>query len=244
MSHCIGHTQCPECVKLGKDNGRDNLALYSDGGCYCFSCGFSESSAGLQKLKQRTPTVTKGISLPSDVSEYLPARAWDYLGQYSLTKQDCVANTILWSDFYSRLVFPYFDSTGLLAWQGRYLGDDPDKAKWFSQGNLNAFYHIVGNTKSRTVVLVEDIVSAIKVGQCGNVAASPLFGSHVSTKRILYLKHFYDTILVWLDMDKAKESVKFSKTARDFGVMSRSIITEKDPKLYSTQEILLLTQED
>ena len=31
--------QCPSCAKLGKDNSKDNLAVYSDGQTHCYACG-------------------------------------------------------------------------------------------------------------------------------------------------------------------------------------------------------------
>lgn len=33
-------TRCPNCEKKGRDRKGDNLAIYSDGHGYCFSCGF------------------------------------------------------------------------------------------------------------------------------------------------------------------------------------------------------------
>ena len=32
--------QCPKCVEKGGDKSKDNLAVYSDGGRHCFSCGY------------------------------------------------------------------------------------------------------------------------------------------------------------------------------------------------------------
>lgn len=34
----IRKEQCPECAKVGQDNAKDNLAIYEDGGSYCFAC--------------------------------------------------------------------------------------------------------------------------------------------------------------------------------------------------------------
>lgn len=40
MAEFIRHEQCPECAAHGRDNSRNNLAVYSDGGSHCFSCGW------------------------------------------------------------------------------------------------------------------------------------------------------------------------------------------------------------
>jgi len=42
----VGHTQCPECAKNGRDKSQDNLILYEDGGKNCFSCGYNVSGDG------------------------------------------------------------------------------------------------------------------------------------------------------------------------------------------------------
>jgi len=47
----IGHTQCPECAKKGKDKSQDNLILYDDGGKNCFSCGYNVSGDGIVSNK-------------------------------------------------------------------------------------------------------------------------------------------------------------------------------------------------
>ena len=65
MSHCVGHEQCPACADLGKDRSGNNLARYSDGSCFCFSCGYFETANGLSKLKETIsfPSPIRGIKL-------------------------------------------------------------------------------------------------------------------------------------------------------------------------------------
>lgn len=237
MSHCVKHEQCPMCARIGKDRNGDNLAIYSDGSSYCFSCGYSENAKGFARIKNEQHIVpSKVIRLPSDCSQQIPRVGWDYLEQYELTQQDVNLNTIMWSEYWERLVFPYFDDTGCIAWQGRYLGKDK-KAKWFSQGDLKSFVHVLGNRQSRIFVVTEDVLSAIKISKTGKVAASPLFGSHLSTQRILQLKYLCDILVVWLDFDKAKEAVKFAETANKLNLPTRVVITKQDPKEYKINTI-------
>lgn len=241
MAHCISHTQCPVCKSKGKDRGSNNLAVYSDGSAYCFSCGYWERGDGLSKIKDREIVANSAITLPADATDELPDGARGYLSRYGITGRDISLNTIMWSEWWQRLLFPYFNEDGLVAWQGRYLGTEK-KAKWFSKGNLKEFMHYVGNKHSCKFVLTEDIVSAIKVSHNTQVCAVSLFGSHISLARLLQLKQKRGTILVWLDKDKARESMQFAKHGRDFGIDCRSIITELDPKEYSDEEIMELTK--
>ena len=42
----VGREQCPKCAAAGRDNSKDNLARYSNGGAYCFSCEYYEKGDG------------------------------------------------------------------------------------------------------------------------------------------------------------------------------------------------------
>ena len=236
MAHCIKHTQCPECVKLGKDRSGNNLALYSDGSEYCFSCGYYRKADGMQAIRKAAPRTDKPIQLPFDSTIELPQPVWEWLRQYSLTELDAQLHNIMWSEHWQRMILPVIIDGQLVAWQGRSF-DPTNKAKWFSQGNIHEILYVIGNNKSNRVVLTEDLISAICVSKIPTICAMPVFGSHVSTKTILRLKRYYDTIDVWLDYDKAKESMKFSNTIRAIGLQSKSIITPKDPKEYEQEEI-------
>lgn len=247
MSNFLRHTQCPRCATAGKDKNGNNLGVYADGSVFCFSCGYRRSAKGIERLKAatsaRTTTLESQICLPGDVEFSIPQRAWDFLGQYQLTKEDVNEHRIMWSEQWQRLIFPYFDGERLCGWQGRYLGDPhpvgKNPAKWFSQGNLQDLLHICGqNSKNADqcgIVLVEDIISAIKVGHM--YPASPLFGSHLSTKQAVRYAVFFTDLILWLDFDKATYSMSKSQHLRDLNLVSRSVITEKDPKEYSEKEI-------
>lgn len=245
MAHCTHHSACPVCTRSGNDRNRDNLGVYSDGSKYCFRCGYFETATGKARLTRalghsgsKQSATRKPITLPPDITTSLPGIARDFLTGFELTENDLKRNTIVWSDKFSRVIFPYFANNGLSAWQGRYLGQEKDKAKWFSQGNLQELLHIVGNQKAKTVVLCEDIISAIKIAKCGVVCASPLFGSHVSVQRMLQLKKNYDRLLIWLDKDVMQKSVKYAQQSRLVGLPCSTIITDLDPKSVSSKQIV------
>ena len=63
MTYFTHHSQCPKCAEIGKDNNGDNLANYSDGSSYCFSCHFSTNKKYLPKKenKEKPP-----INFPTD----------------------------------------------------------------------------------------------------------------------------------------------------------------------------------
>ena len=215
--------------------------MYSDGSKYCFRCGYMETASGLQRIRTEdagsTRIIDREITLPRDVDTTIPERGLGFLRDFALTEQDVKNNMILWSDYYQRLVFPYFSDDGLVGWQGRYLGELPSKAKWFSQGDLKNILHVVGNRLAKACVLVEDIVSAIKVGHNPQVCAVPLFGSHVSMTKFLQLKKKYGTVYIWLDKDVQTKAVKYAANGRGLGMDVRNIITDNDPKSYTDSQI-------
>lgn len=229
-SYVIRKEACPKCRELGHDRSGDNLAVYSDGHTYCYRCGHG---TGRKSFTEAKPRVTSELVLPADVTAELPFEARAWLGQYQLARRDLIPHNLLWSDSWSRLIFPYFNDTGLIAWQGRYIqcGDvqheDKTPAKWFSQGAIHEIVHPIKVT-NRSAILVEDIVSAIKVSRFAGTI--PIFGSTVSTKQLLRLRQLVDSVTFWLDPDMRAKSVKMAHNARLFGLNASVIFSEHDPK--------------
>lgn len=238
-SYVVSKERCPACARLGNDRSMDNLAVYSDGHTYCFKCGYGTRGKVFTKS---APRVTAEIGLPADVTAELPYEARAWLGQYSLGRLDIQRNNILWSPHWSRIIFPYFDETGLIAWQGRYVPCGLNKvevngkapAKWFSQGKIHEILVPIKVTNHHAV-LVEDIVSAIKVSHFDG--AIPIFGSEISSKQFLRIKTLVDSITIWLDPDIRQKSVKLAARARTLGLETSVIFSEKDPKEHADAEI-------
>jgi len=230
-STVIRKEACPECRKIGNDKSGDNLAVYSDGHTYCYRCGYHSGRKTFTRPVERHETT---IVLPADVTTELPFEARAWLGQYSLARLDLNQNHVMWSPHWSRIIFPYFNETELLAWQGRYVGEDKSKAKWFSQGKIHEIIHPI-KVHSREAVLVEDIVSAIKVSRIKG--AIPIFGSSISTQQILRLKTIVDRVWYWMDPDMRAKSVKMVHMSNLLGLDARTIFSDKDPKEHDHETI-------
>lgn len=256
MARFSHHEQCPKCAENGRDRKKNNLGVYEDGSSYCYSCGYSKSSLGSNALRwssSKQPTlVASNVVLPEDVESYFPTACIEWINQYELTKNDLYANKCLWSNKLQRLIFPIYSepNRSLLAWQGRYFGTREDSPKWISYGKLDTIFHIFNRERSRSsLVLVEDIVSAYKVskvrvghsendsGRSGACAVMPLFGSYISPKKLAALKLLTDKLILWLDPDKYKESVKFCKEAQILGLPCTVVNSDKDPKEISYESI-------
>jgi hypothetical protein len=241
-SYLINHKQCPQCKQIGKDNGRNNLGIYSDGHAYCFSCGYTTNSNKITQYTAPPNNPTKDVlALPGDVESFLPTEPTTFLSRYGFTKDTCTKNTILWSESRQMLVFPYFIKGELLGWQGRLFGPEALRRKWFTQGKVDDFLYIIGKP-SRTIILVESIISAIMLSRIGY--SSPIFGSTISNQRLLRLSYICDRIIIWLDPDKQKVAVQAANRARMFGLDVHVILSDMKPKDYSLDEIEKYTYEN
>lgn len=248
-SYLVRQERCPACAKQGKDRGANNLAVYSDGHEYCFSCGHYVSGSGISRLKSRVsqePVTKHEVVLPSDSDVCYPTRALEWVGHYDLTRNDLLNNNVLWSETNQRLIFPVYGDNGLIAYQGRYFGQPAPEGskpfpKWWGVGDLSNTFHILGKSSTQ-LVLVEDVVSAIKLSKF--TMAMPLFGSHVGITRFKRLRSLLvpsTEVCLYLDPDKRKESVVEARRGQLVGLNMRVIYSERDPKeeSYARLKILL-----
>lgn len=249
-SRCIAHEQCPACAKIGRDSKGDNLGVYDDDHKYCFSCGYyspptlSKLNLIFNKTKEIEETTNQDLALPEDVTTTIDWQALTWLEQYSITRADILKHRILWSPKRLLLIFPIFsENNTLLMWQGRSF-DPLKKYKWFTKGKPEEIFHIIEPPSNypaliEALVVVEDIVSAIKVGQI--IPCMPLFGSHLSRKRLNRLAAMYNKLIIWLDYDKTPMAYKYEREAKIFGMDSFVVQTILDPKaqtMYNIRDIL------
>lgn len=226
MATFVKHEPCSKC------GSRDNLARYDDGSAYCFGCGHTERSTNY--VPRTVEAITKEIKLPADSSTQIDKVALDWLHKYNITDTERIKYRMLWSAEKQQLIFPLYDgNSNLLAWQARCF--DPNaKAKYFSQGKIHEVLYFCGK-KTTPLILVEDLLSAIKIGRIG--VAMPLFGSEASTTLLMRLKAHYNGIIVWLDSDKWKNSHDIVNRAKSIGLPAMSVFTNLDPKEYTDDKI-------
>ena len=238
-SEFVQHEPCPKC------GSKDNLGVWSDGHKWCFGCQYyikGDEEQSLEKLKekckprqQQEEKSPDALTLPADFTRALPTVAAAWLMKYGISKPEKLKYHIGWSDKYESLVFAVFDpSDNLCLVQRRYFGQDKFP-KYHTKGRPETLVHVLGDADLDTGILVEDFVSGIKVGRRYN--AVPLYGSNLSLEKIKRLAHRFSRVILWLDRDKASASVKYKWRAAPFFEKVSIIISEKDPKEYSNEEI-------
>lgn len=229
----IGKTRCSNCAKKGADTRGDNLIKYSDGGTYCFACGFHSngSKTFYRRTKEPTTEVIDTVRpMPEDIEPLTAKHAgWHWLKQYL----DLIPNNLLWSSSQQWLIFPYMKKGVLFAWQARSLtGHGP---KWLTFGPVADTLYILGD-QTTPPILVEDIVSAIKIKQAGGTAI-PLFGCTIGLKRSQKLIARFKLVSLWLDPDKRKETVLEAHKAFKLGLHMKVMLSNADPKEHTMDYI-------
>lgn len=230
--------QCPICAREGKDRSRNNLAVYSDGHTFCYGGhGLLENGSVIKSFvnKELSCQITQHqVTLPTDCDTSYPDRAIRWIAKYELDRNDLLSHNVLWSESNQRLIFPIYDSEyGVIAWQGRWFGEG-DKVKWFGRGNLSHCFNIMGSGSS--IVLVEDVVSSIKLAKL--TTTMPLYGSFISKDRWVRLRKLgFTNVSLFLDPDKRKESIQFSRMGQLYGFNVRNISADKDPKEISYTQL-------
>ena len=242
----VNKERCPACAKKGKDRSEDNLGRYEDGHAWCYSCGYREGSNVEELLRKaverrddiaqvaakvKSPLINSKITLPSDSTKTIDSQALCWLDKYGIIRDEIIDNEIQWSPFNKWLIFP-IRGTGdvLLGYQARNFHQN-DQRKWFTQGDLGAVTHILGEEKhidSSDVVLVEDLVSAIRVARYAK--AMPLFGAYINVLRLERLRHITNSAIIWLDANKFVESIAYANRCQMIGMKARAVFTEVDPK--------------
>ena len=228
----------------------DARAIYDDHE-YCFSCkdhtGVDRTLSEILQNKKNLPVITEEIPpLPFDLTQSLSSRALAWLKGYGITDQEIHTNNIQWSDSRQGIVFPIYgdnDDQKVIAWELRNIGrSQSPKTQFF--GKKQDVIHIV-NYKAlfseSTLVIVEDIISAIKVGRAYPTLC--LFGSSMNTLVLERLKKLIGGqsipihITLWLDQDKLGEAMKIGQQAKLQGYDVAIVQTVQDPKYHDIARI-------
>jgi len=253
----LSHGPCPRCLDRGMDTSGDNLVTYSDGHQWCFGCHYYRPPTLRLRLVGGEPIIdpkTKSLHFPEDYTKYLGHKAVSWLGKYSMTHSELIKHRLGWSDSKQMLVMPVFgEDNNLLMWQGRNFGETPFERvgpysyrpkkwpKYVTFGEPSDILHIINpNINIDTIILTEDLISAIKVGRV--YPAMPLWGSHIPMKGLLRLKERFKHVGIWLDPDKRLEAVKTALRASQI-TNAFVVPSDKDPKEYNAVEIKDIVRE-
>lgn len=89
--------------------------------------------------------------------------------------------------------------------------------------------------KTDKVVIVEDILSGIRVGKIKD--SYGLLNAYIPDDLIFGLAKVYPLIVLWLDPDKWDRMLKRTKRFRSLGLNVKMVRVNQDPKFYTDDEI-------
>ena len=187
--------------------------------------------------------MTDEIQLPDDITYNLPRQCFRYMSQYGLSLEEIKLSRFGWSPYLQRMIMPVYQDGKLVYWQGRNLGevteDAPKYKNVYLSGSRDIYckFHCRGTaTQPTTLVIVEAIVSAIKISRHADCIA--LLGSYIPPSILEYMNQ-YDKVCIWLDPDKKQAAIK---AAFRYSALTMNkvvpIISDRKPKQYSDREIL------
>lgn len=206
----------------------------------CHKCG----ARGFKPIKGRTPRqikeyyevkgrllIAKEVKLPSDFTYEIPVKGLTWLYRYGIKDEEIKRFRFGYSPGLNRLIMPVFGKDGLIFWQGRYLGEiTKNNPKYYNVRARGKEIQFEIFQERDTVVIVEDILSAITVGR--EVDTVALLGSYITDTLILKLiNKNYKRYYVWLDPDKKRESLGFAKRFNMLGGLCKPVLNcPVDPK--------------
>jgi hypothetical protein len=231
---------CPNCRDSGRDSRGDNLACYRDGSAHCFSCHY-HVHGGVFNRHSSKELVDHGAKsvLPFDFTREVPTHAWKWVLQYGLP-YSYWQGRVGYSPAEGRLVFtvgqPVAFSIGRLVEERE--GNHAARRKWYVWGNSHNHCEIIneGSDQTAPIVLVEDLISAHKVGQVATCI--PLFGTNIHKPHLYYLMQAGRPVKMWLDKDQEGNVRK--KALGLQALINNSVdvvLTTSDPKEYTSTQI-------
>jgi hypothetical protein len=223
---------------------------------YCFRCGpvgfVAHGLFNLDELKRRKAELEMSkervVKLPSDFTTDIPPSEAVWLYKAGISPQIAKHYKFGYSPFLRRVILPIYNNGVLQGYTARstinarpkyiekvvdtsstvFCSDASIQLPWPDDRLLDSI---------PDCVLVEDILSAVRVGRFVRCAVA-LLGTSLSGAWARNA-HVHTKISVWLDPDKAgkKGAQAISKSLGLEGYGVKIIRSDKDPKYYSNREI-------
>ena len=242
---------CPSCGEGTQTSAaivNHNAKAYT---IHCFACDYHDfESKGILSLEERKRIqdlntealrAVRDIKLPEDI-DYDPnnfsreARMWLY--RSGLTPSVWKQYRIGYSKRLERVVLPVYNAKGALIWYQCRAILKGQKPKYIqpSRDRGRVLFTATAPESVGRAILVEDIMSAIRVGNAGCTAVS-LLGTKITEGQAGYLSKF-ERCTVWFDGDTAgrRGSNNIRKTL-SLLTECDNIRTTEDPKFYSNKQI-------
>jgi len=241
--------------KSGHNNNR--LYITNRGEVTLFYCHHCHKKGALSNSRARykkhiLTTVGEGkcyhhsrmyTTLPSDgITDPLKwpttALKWAIKGRLSVTNMQDMG--MVYSPRTKRVHVP-------ITFKGKYVGnlarrvEEDNTAKYLANcDNIEEFNYVLwSNNPNKTVVLVEDVLSAYRLHLLGFNSCA-LMGTHIKPSLLNHISQHCNDFIIWLDNDNPEVKLAQAKLREQLSLFgnTRLIKTDKDPKEMKDNEIL------
>jgi len=219
---------------------------------FCFRCddhgwvakpqpSLAERLARRKAEQRQDAQLLASVALPEPINTAvntwpLAAAAWLY--RAGIGKPEIAQLGAYWHEPSGRVVLPVVEHGGVVYWQAR----DPawqraSKRSKYVNPPIDKSALVAAYGMGPEIVLVEDILSAFRVGQVA--CAWALLGTNLTDAVLARLLAARRPVAVWLDPDAAgRRAARAIKRRLDScGIAARIIQSSRDPKLLSRKEI-------
>lgn len=243
----IGGSRRISCHECG--HADNTLSLSNQGKKYyahCFACKWSDAADPPPMTPQERLELAKNAAafeaapptLPDDFILDMDIRGVLWISKGGIHVDYAKKLGWGWSDKMRRVVMPVYDKGSLVAVQARSViaGMKPKYLSQIHSGPRPAFK--AGTNKQGNLVLTEDMLSAARVSKVTD--AWSLLGTNLMDAVIAEIANEdYDDILIWMDNDTAGINArrKMIKQLHSVGLSARIIKSDRDPKLYTLEQI-------
>ena len=184
--------------------------------------------------------VVSKVALPHGMTQHIPATGLAWLYKYHLEDTDIDRFNIGYSNTLNRVVLPVYDSNGeLVYYQARNLGEVTEKSPKYmnvkARHRKDIYFTVDQQGDGEMVVVVEDILSAIRVGN--QECCYGLLNAYIPDDLIFMLAKVYPETILWLDPDKWDRMLKRTRRFRSLGLNVKMVRVNQDPKYYTDEEI-------
>lgn len=223
MGQFLYHGPCEKC------GSKDNRAHYSDGSTYCFGC--KDYTRPTHPVSYE-PEEKEIIDILPHLVDEVPEPNLSWLRKYLTDEQ--ISDYFYYCPKLKRHVYVEYDGEKVAFWEARTVNKNLTKV--ISSGTKQ--FKVWGKYKETgVVVFVEDIISAIKLSEIVGVCC--LHGSAIPNgmyERVAGMG--LDMALIWLDRDKLSDASVYVRKFDFWNVECSLIMTPKDPKDYSKEELV------
>lgn len=245
----LDHRACP----AGTDTRRRLYITRKENGdvvAYCHNCGLGGIHRGgtsfrppvLPEVEDESKEGSLDMSRFENNTYYWPKEMRMWLVNMRISLTTAQKYGITYDPESNRVVIPKVSADGeLVQYQTRRLVAD-GSPKYMTRKVKSKFIHDpIGPGISRTCVIVEDMISAIRLSEL-DIDAVPLFTSTMTDETYLTLVEKYDRLLVWLDNDSVivdRHAQDMVKKLNAMGATSGMVMHQTDPKHYSDESLQL-----